>query len=408
MKKQLCMVLATTVITTLSLPAVAFADTTASTTNTNTSTSAITITAPAIVVKDMTFTTPIVKLSLNDTYKKLDTSTSMELIKNQKQSDFGIAQGYSEEAHRMGKDSNDPSSASFWTYDSSSKKMKQAMRDFAKSMIEPNNTARINKLHRDTFEQYYTLKNAETQVSIAKDNLAITQKLLTNSQLKLKLGTISKMDVLTAEMNVKTAKDSYKAAQDGLNSLKMAFNTSMNYPLMQDIALTDTINEVSLPATTLEDAIKSALTNRLELKEAAYNVQMAKLGMDNAKQYPSLSATYLNAQSAMLSAELGNTTTPKKVEMDIRTKYMSMMTAYQEVQSGKQNVSNAKETARLAQLQYDSGMTTVTTVQQANYSCYNAQLEQSKALLEYNLAVEDFKLAQGLGTAAATIYSSSN
>lgn len=404
MKKQLCMVLATTVITTMSLPAVAFADTTASTTNINTSTSAITTTAPAIIVKDMTFTTPVVKLSLNDTYKKLETSTTMDFIKLQKKMDEATAQGYVEKYYDM-KKGNDRSSEAFWSYDSSNTNMTRAMKVFAQSMIEPNNTARINKLHRDIFEQYYTLKNMETQVSIAKDNLTITEKLLSNAQLKFKLGTVSKMDVLTAEMNVKKVKDTYKAAQDGLNALKMNFNTSMSYDLMQGVALTDTINEVAVPTTSLESAIKSAFANRVELKESAYNVQMAQLAFDKVHAYPPYSAAYISAQANLLNAQKNNDVTPDKIEMEIRSKYMDMMTAYQKVQSGKQNVSNALESARLTQLQYDSGMTTITTVQQANVDSYNAQLDQAKALLEYNLAIEDFKLAQGVGTKSATIMS---
>lgn len=396
MKKQLCMVLATTVITTLSLPAVAFADTTASTSN-NTSTSAIT--APAVIVKDMTFTSPTVSLSLNDTYKKLETSTAMELLNISKKMDEAAAKGNIEKLS----DANAAVREKVWSYNSSDNKMVVAAQKFAEKMVVPNHTARVNKLHRDIYEQYYKLKNTEMKVAIAKESLDISKKLLSNSQLKLKLGTVSKMDVMNAEMDVKTAEDKYKSAQDGLNALKMNFNLQMGFSLMQQVQLTDSIKEAPLPTTTLSESITSALAKRIEIQEAAYDLEMSGIQLAKYQDYPKSSASYLSAQSALLSSKKANDLITLKIEMEIRTKYMDMMTSYQKVQSGKQSVANAKEASRLAQLQYDAGMSTLDKVQSANLASNNAQNEQADALLDYYLAIEDFRLAQDVGVTPATI-----
>lgn len=434
MNKQVKALLLTTMITTLSVPSIAIAatsadanataaptnaSTVASTTGaavttgsgittgtaiTNTTTDAAistgaAVTMPAIIVKDMTFTTPAVKVSLQDAYTKLQSSKTMEYIAIQKKMDEAVAKGYLESV----KDLRELDRSNSDAYDSLTDKQAKAMRAFASEMIEPNNTARINKLNRDTFEQYYKLKNMETQLSIAESNLAISKTLLSNVQLKYKLGTVSNMEVLTAQMDVKTAEDTCKDAQDGLNNLKMGFNLTMSYDLMQGVALTDEVKEIAIPKVTLETAIKSALANRNEIKESAYGVAMAEYGLDQYKYYPRTSSKYLSASAALLSAQTNNQNEPGVIEMDVRTKYLSMMNAYQKVQSGKQEVSNAKETARLAQLQYDSGVTTLPTVQQANLGYYKAQLEQANALLDYNLAVEDYNLAQGVGVEAASL-----
>ena len=432
MNKQVKALLLTMMITTLCVPSVAIAATStdsnsivaATNTSTTTTGAAVTtgsgvttgtaitnttsdaaistgaaVTIPAIIVKDMTFTTPAIKVSLQDAYKKLESSKTMEYITIQKKMDEAVAKGYLESV----KDLRELDRANSAAYDAVTEKQAKAMKAFAAEMLEPNNTARINKLNRDTFEQYYKLKNMETQLSIAENNLSISKTLLSNVELKYKLGTVSNMEVLTAQMDVKTAEDTYKDALDGLNNLKMAFNLTMSYDLMQGVSLTDEVKEIALPKTTLETAIKSALANRNEIKESAYGVTMAQYGLDQYNYYPKTSSKYLSAYAALLSAQTNNQNEPGVIEMDVRTKYLAMMNAYQKVQSGKQEVSNAKETARLAQLQYDSGVTTLPTVQQANLGYYKAQLEQANALITYNLAVEDYKLAQGVGVEAASL-----
>ncbi|MGN0712021.1 MAG: TolC family protein [Anaerovoracaceae bacterium] len=350
-----------------------------------------------------------ISLSLEGAYKKLESSLSMEMLKVQKENDTAIAKGYSETVSNLKKldDAMDKpgaeNSSAYWTYDSSNKKMVTAMRTFAMSVIEPNHTARVNALKRDTFENYYTLKNLEEQVAIAKENVTINEKLFSNTQLMYKVGKASDLDLNSAESSLNTAKDGYRTALDGLNTLKMSFNISMDYPLMQSVKFTDEIKEVALPKTTLDEAIKKAKENRLEIKEAAYNLQMANLNFDNYKAYPSTSSKYMSAKVGVLGAQLADNTAPKQVEMDVRMKYAAMNTAYQKVQTSKKAVKDAAESAKIVQIQYEYGMATITTLQQANLGLYNAKLSQANALLEYNLAVEDFELSQGVGTTAANI-----
>lgn len=352
-------------------------------------------------VSENTPTGQVINLSLADAYKKLDSSISMEMLLLQKDSDSAVARGYTENIKSLNK--MEDNEKYYWVYDDSSKEMLKTMRDFANSVLEPNHTARVNALKRDTFEQYYTLKNLEEQVAIANESVAINEKLYSDTKLKYQVGKASNIELLNAESSLNAARDTYKAALDGLNTMKMSFNISMDYPLMQNVKFTDEITEVKLPATTLEKAIENAAANRLEIKEAAYNLEMANLNMDNVKAYAKNTSTYMNAKTGLLGAQLANATAPKKVEMDVRMKYADMNTAYEKVQTCKKDVETSAETAKIARLQYETGLATITTVQQANLGLYSAKLAQANALLTYNLAVEDFELAQGVGTTAASL-----
>jgi outer membrane protein TolC len=360
-----------------------------------------TSTAPAVtVIPDMNFTGQEVKLSLEAAYKKmLADSPGAKLAELNRQSADGVAKGYGESVQTL----KQMEKSGSWAYDSSNKEMAKANREYATAQGPKNYEAEINDLKTNTLKNYYTLKELENQAKIAKDNLALKEKLLTNTQLKFKLGTVSKNDVLQAEISVNEATDQLLAAENGLKTMKMAFNQFMGYDLMQNITLTDTIKEVPLSSKSLADSIKRALASRNEISEAAYGLKVANLAFESYTAYPRNSSKYIKAQMDVLKAETGYKNAPLTVESDVRNKYMEMNQKYAAVQTGKKTVDNAKETERLAQLQYDAGMATLSDVETAQLGYYNAQLTYSKTLLEYNLAVNDYELSSGVGTTPALI-----
>ncbi|QOX65081.1 TolC family protein [Anoxybacterium hadale] len=363
------------------------------------------------VVPDMNFTGTPVKLSLEDAYKKmLADSPGAKMADLNRQSADGVAKGYGESVQKINKARDALSNPSIpddvksgIVYDSVSKDMAKLSRDYATTQGSKNYESEINALKTDTFEKYYTLKEMETQKKIAADYLALSEKLLSNTQLKYKLGTVSKNDVLKAEISVNEAKDNLLASSDGLNALKMGFNQFMGYDLMQTVTLSDEIKEVPLSTTTLASAIKSALANRNEISGAKYLFELAKLNLEQYAAYPRSSSKYIAAQMECLQYETGYKNAPLNVERDVRTKYMEMNQKYSAVQTGKKTVENAKESERLAQLQYDSGLSTLADVQGAQVEYYKAQLAYSKALLEYNLAVDAYNLSSGVGIEPARI-----
>ncbi len=398
MKKVLCTSLVLLLIVsgiTVAFAAESANTTVAATTTATTTSTAIDTTGAAVtIVPDMTFTGTPINLSLENAYKKmLADSPGAKMADLNRRSADGVAKGYGESVQSL----NEAKEAGSWFYDSSNKNMAKANRTFAAAQGPRNYDAELNSLKTDTLRNYYTLKELENQEKIAKDNLALKEKLLANTQLKYKLGTVSKNDVLKAEVSVNEAKDQQIAATNGLATMKMAFNQFMGYSLMQKVALEDTINEIPLSSKSLTDSISSALKSRNETFEAAYNLEMATLNFKDYSAYPSNSSKYIAAKMALLKAETGYNNAPLTVESDVRTKYMDMKQKYSAVQTGKKSVENSKETVRLVQLQYDSGMATLSDVEEAQLGFYSAQLALSKTLLEYNLAVNAYELCSGVG-----------
>ncbi|MDF3000066.1 MAG: TolC family protein [Bacillota bacterium] len=350
--------------------------------------------AAVTIIPDMTFSGDPIKLSLDEAYKKMEAdSPQAEVAALNKEKDMGIAKGYSEKVSLLNK-----SEKAGGDYSTTDKNILNIQKEYAATQAAKNFDSEIKQLRSDTMKNYYTLKELENQVQIAKDNLALKEKLLSNTQLKFKLGTVAKTDLLQAEISVNEAKDQLLAAQNGLSTSKMGFNQFMGYGLMQNVTLTDTIKEVAMPKKSLTDTIKDALNNRNEILDAEYKLKVSTLYLDNYKAYPKSSSKYTDAKMSMLLAETNMKNAPLTVESDVRTKYMAVNEKYSAVQTGKKTVENAKETERLAQLQYDAGMATLSDVEGAQLAYYKAQIAYSKDLLEYNLAVYAYELAGTVGT----------
>ncbi|MBK5261895.1 MAG: TolC family protein [Peptostreptococcaceae bacterium] len=362
-------------------------------------------TAAATEAAEVTTTSSnAITLTLQDAYTKLESSSTRKQLDLNKKSDEAVAKGYAESySTAIKQEAAANASTDFSSYSSANNKMYAAQKKFAASMIEANNTARLSKMNRDAFEKYFTIENAAQKLAIAQNNLSLKEKLLVAANQKYEQGTVSKADVLNATINVKTAEDQSISAKNTLENLKMNFNIYLGYDLLQELVLTDSIQESDLSETSLEDAIKAALENRNEIKQATYNLELAQLNFNNYKAYPTSSAKYLTAETKLLMAQSNVDIMPATIEMDIRSKYSAMTEKYHIVQTGKQNVLNAEEATRIAESRYSVGMSTLSDVQQAQITQYNAQLSQANSLLEFKLAVEDYNLAAGIGITAANL-----
>lgn len=387
-KKYIMWILTICMVASMSGTAVAFAETTGSGVTQDETTQA------AIKLEK-------ISLSLEDVYKQLENSKTMELIKLQKQSDESVAKGYSETSSSLRQ--MEKSDAIIAGFDTSNKKVVEKRRDFANSMLAANNEARVNGLKQDAFQKYYTLKNTETQVQIANEGLTLKKNFLETTKRKYQVGMASKSEVDNAENEVKNAETQLEALKNSLQQLKSNLNSYLGYDISQEVVLTDVIQEISLPKTNLTDAIASALKNRNEMKEAAYMVELSQLNFNSYKAYPSSSSKYISAKTQLLNAEIAKQNKPTDLELDVRKKYDSMMDAYNAVQTGKKTLKSAEDTLNTATRKYNLGMVTITDVQQAQLGLNSAKLSQANSLLNYNLSVENYNLSMGVGTSPANL-----
>jgi outer membrane protein TolC len=259
----------------------------------------------------------------------------------------------------------------------------------------------INRLVYDTTKVYHSVLQAQEALAIAEENLRIQNQILENTREKFDLGMVSKMDVLSAESAVRDAVVKVNAATSGRKAAKMSFNIQLDLPLMQEVVLTDALQKTDAPEFDLKASVVAALANRNELRQLTFvldkeDIEIADLAM--ASRYGS---EYLTAAMEHKTAEKNLKDMKAYIELEIRTKYMSLQNLSDEIASIKKAVTNAKEGYRLADISYNAGMNTLVDVQNIQLASYQAQLGLAAKTLEYNLAISDFAIATGYGMGAS-------
>ncbi len=353
-------------------------------------------TPAAVTPATMTFGGAMIKLSLDQAVTRMQTiGSDAETALLNKQSDESIARGYREaisEYYDMGATKQIES------------KIASLRKEFALTQTAANYSAELNEIEAKTVELYYGILQAEENLRVAKDSLANEKTIYANTLKKFKLGTVAKIDTLTAQTAVLKAEADIAEAQTAVASARMNFNLLLGYDLMQQVTLTDTLKQVAAPKGTLTDWISGAVKNRNEIKGSAFAEQIYSVIINNLKLTTSpSSSTFLKQQVAYLESKKAAKDAPLQIQMDIRVKSMDLADKARAVETAKATLANAKEGYRLAVITYDAGMNTLTDVQEAQIKSYQAGQAVNAAIVAYDLAVSKFEHAIGVGTTRIAI-----
>jgi len=353
--------------------------------------------------------TPLV-LSLEEAVTKMQTeSVQAETAQLNKKGDQAKAQGYGDSASAMREALNKLDNpftplGTLYTYQEqgvteTNEEILKLQRDFAKAHIEDNYQTELNSIRLSTIQTYYGLLQANDALRIQEENLAVQQDLLKLTQMKYDLGTVSKIDLLTAKNAVITAESDVIAAKNMVAQAKMGVNMLLEQPLMQELQLTTRYEALALPTITLTEAINSAMDQRNELVAAEFSEKVMRVNFTSIRyRYGTQSTKYKEAEVQMKQVEQLCSMMPKNVEMDIRTRYADVHAKHQAVQAAQNTLDFAKEGFRISQITYNAGMNTISDVHQAQVGVLGAELGLSSAIASYNQAVYEFEVAVGAGT----------
>jgi outer membrane protein TolC len=206
------------------------------------------------------------------------------------------------------------------------------------------------------------------------------------------------MEVLMAEVALNQATVEAERNEIAYYNARMMFNIAFGYELMQNIAITDLLEEAPVSEISLEDAIRKALENRNEMHGAAFDVEHFEyLRRETGNSVSRSSGTYRTVVAGQRAAEAAYVSVPKQIEAEVRSRYLDMRQRNSELELGRANVVNAREAFRLANLQYEVGMITLVETHASLLAVYNAELFLNMTLLQYNLAILDYELATTVG-----------
>jgi outer membrane protein TolC len=153
-------------------------------------------------------------------------------------------------------------------------------------MAEGTFEQQLNTLITTAEKSYWDLVFATENLKIAQGSLALSQKTLDDNQTRVDIGTMAQIDVIQSKSDVANKKDAMvtttfavTTAEDQIKKL-ISGDKSPSLFLMKFTPkdMPQAASSVQVPA--LEEAVKIALENRPEMKNALRDMQNKDLGVD--------------------------------------------------------------------------------------------------------------------------------
>ena len=267
---------------------------------------------------------------------------------------------------------------------------------FASDNIENNYQAELNSIEYQTITLYYGVLQAQENLKVMEDNLAVQEEMLKVVQAKNKVGMAPAIELTNQQNQVTSARQSVKDAKSALENAKMNFNLLLGYSVTDNVALTDGLTALPFPEMTLEEAISSAVANRLDNAQVQYAYELASVAMKYL-QAGKKSTAYLTQENQLKQMELQLNNLPKTLEIEIRNDYIDLTAKQQAIKDAQEKLTLVKESFRVAKVMYDVGMNTLADVQSAQLTVYQTNQLLMKSIADYDIAVYEFKYAAGLG-----------
>lgn len=244
-----------------------------------------------------------------------------------------------------------------------------------------------NDLRRDVRNAFFTVLQADAQVSVAKDALARAELQLKNTRTEFEQGAKAKVDVLRFETLVSQARADLIAAENSAQLAKQALNNVLGRAIETPVEVAD-VSSTPAPEWTEDSLVQASLASRPELKaigfqvEALQNIQRAQEG--GLKPSLSLSANHTrNIDAQGFSSRDTSTTGTLALSIPL---FDSGIT--------RSRVAQAREDVRQAQIQLEQAKLGVSLeVRQAITNLLNAKSRLDVAERQVSFAQETYDIA---------------
>ena len=294
-----------------------------------------------------------------------------------------------------------------------------------------------NELRLDVSEAFYGALVAQEFVRVAQQSVSLVEEQLSIAEASLDAGAATNFDVLRAKVQLANAKSTLIRAENGVRTAKNAYKTVLNIPLVEDVTVKGTLeipenHQMSLPK--LEGLIQQALENRPEVgrtqfsEQAAYKqIEIAKtrrlpdLGMFSNYQVSqnerltemnriwsvgfqinipifdgfATSAAVQQTESVLKQVQLGGDQVKVGVEFEVRTAYLNLLGAQTIIDVQREAVAQARESVRIANLQFQNGIITTVALTDTQLALAQAEVNRLQAHHDYVVGLSRLEKAVG-------------
>lgn len=287
-----------------------------------------------------------------------------------------------------------------------------------------------------------TVGNAYLQVIEAASRIDASEAQVRNAQAihdqavqDLQAGTSPKIDVTRSAVQLHTEQYNLSVARNNFAIAKLNLGRAIGLPLGQQFELAESLPYSDIEPPTVEEALQSAYHSRADFRAALASVQAAQKDLSAARgeRYPVVAVNgdygvqgftfgrshgvfgfqagvsipiftgerikgdVTMAEAALHQRKSEAENLRGQIDYDVRTAYLNLQAAKEQVTVAKQNVDLANENLDRSKERFSAGVTDSVEVVQAQQSLASANDQYIVSLYAHNLA--KLELARALGVA---------
>lgn len=298
---------------------------------------------------------------------------------------------------------------------------------------------------------FYALATKDNTVRLDQSDVQYQAVLVQIAKAKVDAGVAAGVDVLSANAQEEKSRYTLAAASADAEDARESLAQTIGAPLDTQFDVPAQVAQPPLPAKSVDELISLATANRPEVASASDAVAIARtnrraadtdlipqiqtfasfgnqysptfsgtafgggaqvargtpgfwqLGVTSTFTLPLLDwgarhANHLNLNEQISAAQSNLQATREQVAIDVRQAYRGAQTAQAQLASARDESRYASEAARIAKLQYQHGIKTLTDVLAAQQSSLSAQGDEFAARVNYVDAVVKLRIALGIYT----------
>ncbi|HEV2224003.1 MAG TPA: TolC family protein [Candidatus Acidoferrales bacterium] len=284
-------------------------------------------------------------------------------------------------------------------------------------------------------DSYYALLLAKKQLGVAQQAMKTAQAILDRSKDRFESGVVVRSDYLSAQVRVAARKQDLIRAQNDLELARAQLSMSIGIFTGNDFDPSEALAEQNLPAMTLQEAEKTAMDMRPDLKQVQSEeaAQQQSLAIAKSSFGPRVSAfadweadnpTFVaggrgnnwvagvevqfdlfegGAKRARLSHEramqqkvaAAKEMATNATRLEVRRAYYDLDSARQQLEVARATIAESQESLRINQNRYDSGLSTITDLLAAEEAARRSLTEYWEAVYRYHTGYANLELASG-------------
>ena len=282
---------------------------------------------------------------------------------------------------------------------------------------------------------YLRIIEADSRIKAQEAQVQNARALYDRAVHQLQAGTAPRIDATRTEVQLHTEEYNLSIARNNFAVAKLALGRAIGLPLGQEFELADTLPYSDITPLSVDDALQIAFKSRGDFRSALDSQKAAAQSLSAAKgeRYPTVAAngsygdigptfghshgdftfqagirvplftggrikgdiTQAEAELRQRKAEAENTR--GQIDYDVRTAFLNLNAAKEQVAVAKQNVELANESLARSKDRFTSGVTDSVEVVQAEQALASANDQYITSLYNHNFA--KLSLARALGVA---------